>query len=102
MYRIFINKDDKRKAIDIICDGISEYTNNGIDAYLDDYECTRDSEIIDTTEFYADDKKMAFITEICNEDELLKLQIDGRSKQEKIAIYWDKEYFTSDDILSDI
>jgi len=102
MYRIFINKDDKHKAIDIICNGISEYTHDGIDAYLDDYECTRDSDVIDTTEFYADNKKMAFIAEIYNEDELLKLQIDGRSKQDKIAIYWDAAYSTSDDILSDI
>lgn len=102
MYKIFISKDNKRKAIDIICDGISEYTNDGIDAYLNDYEYSRDSDVIDTTEFYADDKKIAFITELYNEDELLKLQVDGRSKQDKIAIYWDADYSTSDDILSDI
>ena len=102
MYRIFIDKKDKQKAVDIICDGIDEYISDGINKYLNEHGCSRISDKIDTSELHVDSSKIVFITEIANEDELLELQIDGRSKRKKIAIYWDAEYYTADDIISDI
>jgi len=100
--RIFINIKDKQKAIDIICSGINEYINGGIDNYLKDYECSRTSDKINTTELYADDRKIAFITKIHNEDELIELRVDGRGqKKNKIEVLWSAEYFASDDIISD-
>ena len=102
MYRIFIEKKNKQKAINIICEGINEYVEGGIEAYLKEYGYNSDDNIIDTSELYVDKDKVVFITEIFNEVHLLELMIDGRKNVEKLAIYWDADYLTCYDLLSEI
>ena len=97
-YVLYIKEDDRKKALNIIADGLEEYIC--VEWFR---ECIDNGDYFTDGEFCNSEKCITFCTFISNIDELLKLNVDGRGKGKVKIVFGvtdeDYTFFEADDIL---